>query len=70
MIYVKVGTLNRLEPSKICVLNFTTLGIAMLTIQHYIIFSVCVMKYHRDDFIQTSPDDLADEECAVYISQT
>ena len=39
--YVEVGTLHRLEESKICVLNITTLGIAMLTIHGDMIISVC-----------------------------
>ena len=41
VLYVEVGTLNRLEPSKICVLTVNTLGIAMLTIHHDMIFSLC-----------------------------
>ena len=41
--YVKVGTLIRLEQSKIHVLTFTTLGIAMLTVHHDMIFRVCFM---------------------------
>jgi len=43
IIYVEVGTLNRLEQSKICILTVTTLGIAMLTIHHDMMFSVCFM---------------------------
>jgi len=39
--YVKVGTLNRLEQSKISVLTINTLRIAMLTIHHGMIFSMC-----------------------------
>jgi len=41
--YVEVGTLNRLEQSKICVLTVTTLAIAMLTIHHDWLFSVRIM---------------------------
>jgi len=33
--YVEVGTHNRLEQRKICILTITKLGIAMLTIHHY-----------------------------------
>ena len=40
---VKVGTLNQLEQSKICVLTVTTLGIAMLTVDHDLMFGVCIM---------------------------
>ena len=43
VLYVKVGTPNRLEQSKICVLTVTTLRIAMLTIHHDLMFSVCIM---------------------------
>jgi len=39
--YVDVGTLDRLQQSKICVLTVSTLGIAMLTIHHVMIFSIC-----------------------------
>ena len=42
VVYVKVGTLNRLEESKICVLTVTTLGIAMLTVHQDMMFSVCI----------------------------
>ena len=41
--YVEVGTLNRLKQSTICVLTVTTLGIAMLTLDHDLMFSVCMM---------------------------
>jgi len=49
IIYVKVGTFDQLEQSKICILTVTTLGIAMLTIQHELIFIVCFMQ-DRGDF--------------------
>ena len=39
--YVEVGMLNQLEQSTICLLTVTTLGIAMLTIHHDLIFSIC-----------------------------
>jgi len=42
-IYVEVGTLNRLEQTKICVLTVSTLGIRMLTVHHDMMFSVCIM---------------------------
>jgi len=38
--YVEVGTLNGLEQIKICVMTITTFGIPMLTVYHFIIFSV------------------------------
>ena len=41
--YFEVGTLNRFEQSKICVLTVTTLGIAMLTVHHDMMFRVCRM---------------------------
>jgi len=68
--YVKVGMLNRLELSTICVLTVSTLGITILTIQHYMMCSVCFMWDPRDFLRQISPDVLSIEECGVYISQT
>ena len=41
--HVKVGTRNRFEQSKICVLTVTTLGIAILTVHHDMKFMVCFM---------------------------
>jgi len=41
--YVEVVTFIRFEQSKICVLTVTTLGIAMLTLHHDMMFSVCCM---------------------------
>jgi len=41
--YVKVAMLHHLDQSKTCVLTVTSLGIAMLTIQHDLIFSMCFM---------------------------
>ena len=41
VLYVEVGTLNRVEQSTICVLTVTTLGIAMLTVHHDMMFRVC-----------------------------
>jgi len=41
--YVEVGTLNRLEQSKMRISTVTTLGIAMLTVHHDIMFSICFM---------------------------
>jgi len=68
--YVKVGTLNRLEQSKICILTVTTLGIAMLTVHHNLISSVCIMYDPRDFLRQTSADILSDKECTICIAQT
>jgi len=42
-LYVEVHTLNQLEESKICILTVTTLGIAVLTVYHYMMFSVYSM---------------------------
>jgi len=41
--YVEVGTLNQLDQTKTCVVTITTLGIAMLTVHHYMMFSICFM---------------------------
>jgi len=43
VIYVEVGTLNWLEQRIFCVLTITTWGIAMLTVHHDMVFSVCIM---------------------------
>ena len=43
VLYVKVGMLDQLEQSKICMFTVTSLGIAMLTKQHELIFSVSFM---------------------------
>jgi len=70
IVYVKVGTLDRLEQDKICVLSITTLGIAILTIQCQIRFSVCFINDCGDFLTQTSPDIFSIEECPSYIVQT
>ena len=41
--YVKVGTFNHLEQSKICLLTVNQLGIDRLTLQHDLIVSVSFM---------------------------
>ena len=41
IIYVEVGTLDLFEQSTICVLTVTTLGIAMLTVRHDMMCSIC-----------------------------
>ena len=41
--YVEVGTFNRLEQCAICILTVTIFGIAMLTVHHDMMFSVCIM---------------------------
>jgi hypothetical protein len=40
-IYVKVGTLDQLEQSKICVVTISKLGIIMLTTHYDLIVTVC-----------------------------
>jgi len=65
--YVKVGTLDQLEQSKICVLTVTQLGIVMLTVQIDSIFSVSFMYDPGDLLRQTSPDVLSVEEYPVYM---
>jgi len=42
--HVKVGMLDQLEQSIIHVLIVTTLKIVMLTVQYYMMFSVCFMN--------------------------
>jgi len=60
---VKVGTLDQLEQNKICILTITLLGIAILTMQHALIFRVCFMKHPGDDFRQISRDVFSVNEC-------
>jgi len=43
VVSVEDGTLNRFEQRNICVLTVITLGIALLTVYHDMIFSVCRM---------------------------
>jgi len=70
ILYVKVGMFDELEQNKICVLTITALGIAMLTIHHDLILSICVIQHHGYVLGQTSPDVLSVEECPVYILQS
>jgi hypothetical protein len=44
MVYVKFGTFDEVEQSRICVLTVTTMGIVMLTALHHLILSICFMK--------------------------
>ena len=41
--YVKVGTFNQFEQSKICILTVNKMGIVRLTVQHDMIFSLSFM---------------------------
>jgi len=70
VIYVEVGTHNLPEHSTICLLTVTTLGIAMLTVHHDMMFSICIMFDPRDFWRQTSADVLSDEECTIFITET
>jgi len=54
---------DRLEPYKIGVLTVTTLGLAMLTVQHDLIFIVCVMWDPGDVLEKTLSDVFSVEEC-------
>jgi len=46
----EVGILNRLKESNICVLTIDTLRIAMLTVHHDMIFSVCSISDPKDSW--------------------
>jgi len=70
LFYVEVGTHNRPEQSKISILTVSTLGVAMLTFHHYMMYSICFMSNPGDNLRQTSVDILSGGECAVYIPQT
>ena len=67
--YVEVGTLNGLEQNKICIMTITALGIAMLTVQDDMMFSVCCMYDLRDFLRQTSADVHSVRECTFVIPQ-
>jgi len=67
--YVEVGTLNQFEQSKICVLPVTMFGIAMLTIHHNMIISVCFIQDPGGFLSQTTADVLSDKEWTVFITQ-
>jgi len=68
--YVKVGMFDQLEQNKICVGTVTTLGIAIRTRQHDIIFKACLMLDACDFLRQTSQDVLSIKECPFFIIQT
>jgi len=44
IVYVKVGTFDEIEQSRICILTVTTTGIVMLTALHHLILSICFMN--------------------------
>jgi len=52
----EVGPLHQLEYSKIYGLPVTELGIAMLTVHHFMMFSVCSMNDPGDFVRQSSAD--------------
>jgi len=62
--------LDQLEQSKIWDLMFTTVGIAMLTIHHYLMFGICFILDPTDILRQTSPDVHFTEEFCMYAVQT
>jgi hypothetical protein len=68
--YINVGTLNWLEQSKHCVLTDTRCWIAMLTIKHHMLYSVCFMSDPGNLLNQTSAALSLVEEYAVYILYT
>jgi len=68
--FVKVGTLDQLEQSKICILTVTTLRIVMLSIQHECIISLCDIEDPRNFSRQASPEVLSVEQFAVCILLT
>jgi len=66
----EVGPLHRLEYSKIYVLRVTELGIAMLTVHHFMMFRVCSMKDPGDFFRQSSADVPSVKQWPMYIPPT
>jgi len=66
----EVGTLHRLEQCKISICTVSTLGIAMLPVHHYLMFSICLIQDPGDFLKESSADVLSIKRCAVYISQT
>jgi len=68
--YGKVGMIDQLQQSKICVLTVTTLGILMLPTQQDWIVSHCFMLDAGYVLRQTLPHVLSIEELLIYIWQT
>lgn len=65
--YVMVGTLDQLDQSKISILTVTLLGIAILTVQHDLIFSMCFMKDLIEGMEHILTDVCSVELCTAYI---
>ena len=62
ILYVKVGTFDQHEQSKLCILIITKFGIVKLILQHDMIFSLRFRCDPRDFLRQTSPDVLSLKE--------
>lgn len=63
--YTKFGMFDQVEQNKLCVVTFSTLGIALQTVLHDFIVSICFMYDSRDLLKETSPDILSIEECPL-----
>jgi hypothetical protein len=68
--YDKVGRVDQLEQSKICILAVTSFGIVMLTIHYDLMVSMWFMYDCGDVLRQTSPDVLSIKECPLYMYRT
>jgi len=68
--YVKVGTFNYLEQSKICCLTINKIRIVRRTVQLDTVFAVSVKLYPMDYLRHTATDILSLEQCPNYISQS
>lgn len=56
VIYVNVGTFNQREQHKICIITVSSVGIAILSVQHYMMLMISFMKDSRDIWRRTSLD--------------
>jgi len=68
--YVKVGTFNHLEHSKLCLLTVNKMWIVRLIIKHDMMFSVSFMQYTRDFLRQTSAELISLKEGPINIPQS
>jgi len=59
---IKIGMPIRLEPSKICIVTVTTWGIAMRTVEHYVMFSIWFISDPLGVLTQTPLDVISVEE--------
>lgn len=69
VLYIKGGTFDLLEHSKICILTGNEMGIIMLTVQPDWTVSIRLIYDPRDFFRQITPDVLSLKEFPIHIRQ-